>query len=114
MCTGTIHTMTDPVAAILDFEGASAADYARLTQRWNPHRPHRRLQGCVYHWIRHYPEGFRVIEFWRGRALFERFLSEELLPLLSELALEPPLLTIESVPADAIDEADARHLRDEP
>jgi hypothetical protein len=102
MAAGTIHTTADPIAAILDFEGGSADDYERLSDRMRPTCRNRRLQGCLYHWMKYYPDGFRVIEFWRGRDLFDRFLIEELRPVVRELGLVEPRLTIESVPPDAL------------
>lgn len=106
MCVGTIPSAEDPIAAVLDFEGAAVADYERLSHRLHASCRHRRLQGCLYHWMKHYPEGFRVIEFWRGRESFERFLVDEFQPLLAELGLGEPLLTIESMPAQTIAEAE--------
>jgi hypothetical protein len=91
-----------PIAAILDFAGADAADYRRLSDRLHPDSKQRRLQGCLYHWMRAYPDGFRVIEFWTGRELFERFLDREFQPLLRELGLVDPVLVIEAVPEDML------------
>jgi hypothetical protein len=102
MSTGTIHATAHPIAAVLDFDGVAMDDYQRLCERLNPTRRHRRLQGCLFHWVKSYPEGFRVIEFWSGRELFDWFLDNEFRPLLRELGLVEPHLTIESVPEDAI------------
>jgi hypothetical protein len=102
MATGTMHTTADPIAAILDFEGSSADDYERLSERMRPNCRHRRLQGCIYHWMKHYPDGFRLIQFWLGRDGFERFLIDELRPVVRELGLVEPRLTIEAVPPDAL------------
>ena len=102
MSAGTIHATAHPIAAVLDFEGVAMADYERLSERLNPSCRHRRLQGCLFHWMKQYPGGFRVIEFWTGRDPFEWFLENEFRPLLRELGLVEPHLTIEAVPEDAI------------
>ncbi len=102
MSTGTIHATAHPIAAVLDFEGAAMEDYQRLSERLSPTYRHRRLQGCLFHWVKSYPEGFRVIEFWSGRDLFDWFLDHEFRPLLRELGLVDPRMTIEPVPEDAI------------
>ena len=102
MSAGTIHASAHPIAAVLDFEGVAMADYERLSERLNPSCRHRRLQGCLFHWMKQYPGGFRVIEFWTGRDLFEWFLDNEFRPLLRELGLVEPHLTIEAVPEDAV------------
>ncbi|GAA3613010.1 hypothetical protein [Microlunatus ginsengisoli] len=102
MPTGSTDTASGPIAAILDFEGAADEDYRRLSDRMHAACRSRRLKGCLFHWVKSYPDGFRVIEFWSGRDPFEWFLVHEFRPLLAELGLVEPLLTIEPVPEDAV------------
>lgn len=105
MSSGTIDTAPGPIAAILDFPGATPGDRQRLSDALGPDRPQRRLQGCLYHWLKQYPDGFRVIEFWRRQDLFEQFWDAELRPLLRELGVSEPHVTIERLPPQVLDEA---------
>jgi hypothetical protein len=102
MSVGPMDEASGPIAAILDFAGADATDYRRLSDRLHTGSRRHRLQGCLYHWMRSYPDGFRVIEFWMGREPFERFLDHEFRPLIRELGMIEPVLSIEAVPEDVL------------
>jgi hypothetical protein len=101
MSSGATKTRCGPIAAILDFAGATPSDQQRLADNLMS-EPRRRLNGCLFHWLKPYPDGFRVIEFWRCQDLFDRFWNGELKPLLDHLGVGEPYVRIEQVPEDVL------------
>jgi hypothetical protein len=82
----------EPVAVILDFVGVNLDDYDRLIRAMHLASGGSALPGCLFHWARSTPDGLRICEIWRNRALFEFFEREELLPAYRRLRFPEPEL----------------------
>src|SRR5580700_9054016 len=44
----------------------------------------------IFHWVAQTENGFRVVDVWESREAFDRFMAENLLPLLREVGVTRP------------------------
>ncbi len=93
----TSETPPGPVAVIMDFLAMTVDDYERMTKQLElgggP-----RLSRRLYHWMRAYPDGVRVIEIWPDIRPFVRFLDRAVRPVVSSLRLSEPKVSFHPVP----------------
>jgi len=82
----------------MDFVPMTAGEYERLVEQLKPSRTARGLSNPVFHWVKEYPDGIRVIEIWPSRRTLTSFIETVLQPLLRHLGLSEPKLTLHDIP----------------
>ncbi|GAC1436547.1 MAG: hypothetical protein NVSMB51_08160 [Solirubrobacteraceae bacterium] len=68
------------VAAVLDFEGATLAQYDEVIKSMGFSPGGSGAPGALFHWVAQTDTGLRVVDVWEDRAKFERFAQEEIGP----------------------------------
>jgi hypothetical protein len=86
------------IAVIMDFLPMTAAEYDRLVEQLELSRAARGSSNAVFHWLKKYPDGIRVIEIWSARRPLTSFIETVLQPSLRDLGLSEPKLTFHDIP----------------
>jgi hypothetical protein len=74
-----------PDAVLIEFgPGMTAELYDQINGRVNP--PEGRPEGLLFHCAGPSPDGgWRIIDVWESRAIFDRFLEAKVMPTVAEL-----------------------------
>ena len=86
------------LAVIMDFVPMTTDEYDRVVEEVELSRTARRMSSPVFHWVREYPDGIRVIEIWPALEPLTSFIQSVLRPVLRDLRLPEPKLTFHDVP----------------
>ncbi len=79
------------VAVILDFPGATLEQYDQVVELMGFTPGGAGPPGALFHWVTKTDDGFRVVDVWESRELFDSFAQEKIGPLGQQAGLtEPP------------------------
>jgi hypothetical protein len=84
---------TGVVAVVMDFVGATLAQFDQLLERLRLSPDGAGRVGRLFQWSRSTPDGVRVTEVWQSQGHFEVFLRERIEPHLSDAGLREPEVT---------------------
>jgi hypothetical protein len=87
------------VAVIQDFEGATLQQYDQIIEKMGitPGGKHSD-PGCLFHWVTKTNDGLRVVDVWKTREQFDKFIAEQVVPQSLEAGFpKPPTNTFHEV-----------------
>ena len=87
-----------PVAVVIDFKAMTVDDYEQMTEQLDLLREGTAPSSRLYHWMRVYPDGVRVIEIWQELDSFGSFLEGTVRPVLRSRSLSEPKLAFHPIP----------------
>lgn len=93
----TTYHLLSPIAAVIDFVNTTCAQYDRLIEKMGLSPGGTGLPGCLFHWARSTPDGLRITEVWRNRDSFESYLAAGVGPVIADLRLAEPEITLYDV-----------------
>jgi hypothetical protein len=86
------------VAVVLDFQGATLAQYDEVTRRMGLAPGGPGPSGALFHWATETDGGFRVTDVWESREQFEAFARDSIMPITREVGMsDPPQVTFHDV-----------------
>ncbi len=86
------------VGVIMDFEGATLAQYDQIIEKMNftPRGPGG--PGGLFHWVTETDDGIRVVDVWESAETFQSFADAQIGPYSQEVGItSPPTTTIHEV-----------------
>jgi hypothetical protein len=75
------------VAVILDFPGATMEQYDQVVDLMGFTKGGAGPPGALFHWATKTDDGFRVVDVWESRELFDSFAQEKIGPLTQQAGL---------------------------
>lgn len=79
------------VGLILDFKGGTIDQYDQITEKME--LGGKLPPGGVFHWCAKTDDGFRVVDVWESREVFDKFAEETIGPISAEVGAPAPEIT---------------------
>jgi len=87
-----------PVAIVMDFPGATLAQYDQVTGLMGLTPRGSGPPGALFHWVTKTDDGLRVVDVWESREQFDKFAHEEIGPKTQAAGIQvPPDMTFHDV-----------------
>jgi hypothetical protein len=82
------------VAIIMEFNGATLAQYDQVIEKMNLTKGGPGPAGALSHWAAETEDGLLVTDLWQSRELYDAFARDQIGPFSAEAGiLEPPKIT---------------------
>lgn len=75
------------VGVVLEFEGATLAQYDQILEKMGLSPGGAGPPGALFHWVTQTDNGMRVTDVWQDRETFEQFAEEHIGPLSADAGI---------------------------
>ena len=75
------------VAVELNFKGATTDQYDQVIQKMGLRQGGPTPKGAISHFVTPTDDGFRVVDVWETREIFDRFAEEQIVPYTREVGI---------------------------
>lgn len=86
------------IAVELIFDNATLEQYDQACSKMGFQPGGTGEPGGLFHWVTKTPNGFRIIDVWESKEIFEKFAQEKIGPITASVGMtEPPQITYHEV-----------------